>query len=113
MTRPSLYRVDIGEDCYVGTAEEVVAFMMKAEGAPEGDVATYMQGIAQRVVEALGRGPIDTDDPASFLESLARHKIARVSVGAAPTDETANPEDLLREGPVAFGPDVDPRDFGF
>ena len=109
MPRPPLYRVDIGEDCYIGTAEEVVAFMMKAEGAPAGDATAYMQGVSKRVNELMGRGPIDTSDAAAFLESLSAHKVARVTVGEAPSDERADPADVLKDG-YAFGPDVDPRD---
>lgn len=109
MTRPNLYRVDIGEDCYIGTADEVVAFMRKADGAPDGTRDDYMRGVAQRVAELTSRGPIDTSSAAAFLESLAANGIARVSVGDAPSDERADPADVLKDG-YAYGPDVDPRD---
>ncbi len=37
---PNHYRVQIGEDVYIGEAEEVLRFMMRAEGAPGTDMNT-------------------------------------------------------------------------
>lgn len=113
MNAPTLYRVDIGDDCYIGSPDEVLAFMMKADGAPPGDAAEYMEGIATRVAEALGRGPISTASSEAFLESLSKHKIARVSAGTEPSTERVDPADVLKDGPIAFGPDVDPSDIDY
>ena len=105
-----LYQVTIGQDVYLGTPEEVVAFMARADGAPGDDIETYMQGVAARIGERLAVGGIPTDDPQGFLEALQEKGIARVEVQGAPSDEHTDPKDVLGEGPIAFGPDVDPRD---
>ena len=68
---PELYRIQIGQDRYVGTAEEVVAFMAKAEGAPSRDAAAYMEAVAKRVHEQLGIDGIAVSDPAATLDETA------------------------------------------
>lgn len=105
-----LYKVTIGQDVYLGTAEEVVQFMARAEGAPGDDLPSFMQGVAERVEQRLAVTGIPTDDPQEFLEALQEKRIARVEVQGMPSDEMANPDDVLGDGPLAFGPDVDPRD---
>lgn len=110
-----LYKVTIGEDSYLGTPEEVIAFMARAEGAPGGDddahdAVAYMEGIAARVAERLDVTGIPTDDPAAFLEALHDRGVIRVEIQGMPSDERTDPEDVLGDGPIAFGPDVDPRD---
>lgn len=110
MTRPVLYRVEIGEDVYLGTPEEVVDFMRRAEGAPAGDRATYMAGIAARVAQGLGVRGVDTSDEVAFLESLRDLGILRVSTSNEPSDERVDRGSILGDGPIAYGPGVDPDD---
>ena len=105
-----LYKVTIGQDVYLGTPEEVVAFMARGEGAPGDDIASYMEGVAARIGERLAVGGIPTDDAQAFLEALQEKGIAQVEVQGMPSDERSDPADVIGEGPIAFGPDVDPRD---
>jgi hypothetical protein len=107
-----LYRVTIGEDVYLGTPEEVVGFMARAEGAPRtaDDPAAYMTAIAARVSERLGISGIDTSDARAFLGSLHDAGVVRVEVQGMPSDERTDPEAFLGDGPLTFGDDVDPRD---
>lgn len=107
MWRPVLYRVEVGEDVYLGTAEEVVDFMRRAEGAPGGDAASYMEAIAARVERGLGVTGVDTSDPASFLESLGDIGVLRVSTSAEPSDERVDRSTALGDGLIAFSDDID------
>ena len=106
----TLYKVTIGEDVYLGTPDEVVQFMAKAEGAPGPDLLSFMAGVAARVSERLSIEGIPTDDPAAFLEALHDQGVLRVEIQAVPSDERSDPDEVLGDGPLAFGPDVDPRD---
>ena len=112
MAGPTQYRVDIGEDCYIGSAEEVVDFMRKAEGAPQGSLQAYMDGVRDRIAAALRRGPIDTSTPTAFLASLDEHGVLQVATSDAPSLERLDPAEVLRDRPIVFGPNVDPHDFG-
>ena len=106
-----LYRVKIGEDEYLGTPDEVVAFMARGEGAPGDSVEAYMEGVRARLAERLGEDGITIESPQAFLEDLARRGILHVEVRAAPSKERTDPEEALGDGPLAFGKGVDPREF--
>lgn len=106
----NLYRVQIGEDVYVGSAEEVLAFMMRAEGAPGTDITTYMEGVAARIAERLGIDGIVRDDPEGFLESIAEKGVVPVQVLSTPSDERTAPRDYIGEDIVTYAEDVDPDD---
>lgn len=105
-----LYKVTIGEDVYLGRPEEVVAFMMKAEGAPQGDVRTYMEAMAARIGEHLDVGGIDTSDEVAFLDSLAAKGVLPIETFEEPSSERVDPRDAVGDEPLAYGPGVDPRD---
>jgi len=109
-----LYKVTIGEDVYLGRPEEVVAFMMCADGAPPGDVHAYMTAMAARVGEHLDVGGIDTSSEIAFLESLASKGVLQVETFEEPSAERVDPKEAVEgEGPIAFGPGVDPRDVDY
>ena len=105
-----LYKVRIGEDVYLGSAEEVVAFMMKADGAPAGDMKAYMTAMAARVAEHMDISGIDTADPVSFLESLGEKGVVPVETQKEPSKQRVDPKEALGDGPVMLGPDVEPED---
>jgi hypothetical protein len=105
-----IYKVRIGEDVYVGTPEEVVAFMMRAQGAPGTDPASYMEAMAARVAEHFDVAGIDTSEEIAFLDSLAENGVLSIEVSAEPSRQRVPREDALGEGPVAFGPGVEPDD---
>ena len=107
---PNLYRVQIGEDVYVGTAVEVLQFMMRAEGAPGTDITTYMEGVSARIAERLGIDGIVRDDPEGFLESIAEKGVVPVQILAEPSDERTPPKEYIGEDIVTFAEDVDPED---
>ncbi len=108
--RTVLYRVKIGEDEYIGTAEEVVGFMAQNVGAPGHDVETYMRGIAIRLRETMGIVGIETTDAVSFLETLRLENVLPVEEVGEPSEVRHDPEEVLGEGPVVYGPGVDPGD---
>ena len=105
-----LYRVKIGEDDYLGRAEEVVAFMARAEGAPGDDIASYMKGVADRLKKELGIQGVVTDDPALFLDSLDEKGVVSVQTFAEPSDDRVSPDAALGDGLVSLGDGVDPHD---
>lgn len=105
-----LYKVRIGEDVYQGTAEEVVAFMMRNEGAPEGDPATYMQAMAARISERLDVSGIDTSDEVAFLESIAEQGVLPVETMEEPSRQRVDPKEAIGDGSIAYGPGVEPDD---
>ena len=103
-----LYKVTIGEDVYLGTPEEVVRFMASADGAPVAeDLQTYMVGIAARIAERLDVSGVPTDDPQAFLEALQAAHVLRVEIQGAPSDQRSDPGEVLGDGPITFGDDVD------
>jgi hypothetical protein len=108
-----LYKVRIGEDVYLGTAEEVLAFMMRADGAPKGDPQAYMLAMAARIGEHMDVSGIDTSDPASFLESLGERGIVPVETQDEPSTQRVSREEALGEGPLVLGPDVEPEDIDY
>ena len=105
-----LYRVRIGEDDYLGRAEEVVAFMARAEGAPGDDPVSYMEGVAKRLREQMGIEGVNTSDPAVFLDSLDEKGVVSIRTFAEPSDDRVDPEEALGDGPVTLGDGVDPHD---
>ncbi len=105
-----IYKVRIGEDVYIGTPEEVVAFMMKAEGAPGEDAASYMQAMAARVSERLEVDGIDTSEEIAFLDSLREKGVLPIEIYDEPSTQRVPREEALGDGPVAFGPGVEPDD---
>lgn len=105
-----LYKVTIGEDVYLGRPEEVLAFMMKAEGAPSGDQAAYMQAMAARITEHLDVEGIDTSDEVAFLDCLSDKGILQVETFEEPDLERTDPREAVGDGPIAYGPGVDPDD---
>lgn len=107
---PTHYRVQIGEDVYVGEAIEVLRFMARAEGAPGTDLQSYMEGVAARIGERLGVDGIVRDDAEGFLESLARHGVVPIQVMGGPSDERTDPKAFLGDEIVTFAEDVDPED---
>jgi hypothetical protein len=109
-TRPVLYRVKVGRDDYLGTAEEVVAFMARGEGAPAAEPASYMEGVAKRLRDRMKVDGVETTDPESFLRSLDRLGIVPVQAIPEPSDLRVSREEALGEGPIAYGQGVDPRD---
>lgn len=105
-----LYRVRIGEDEYLGRAEEVVAFMARAEGAPGTDTASYMRGVAERLHAQLGLEGVATSTPAAFLDALDEHGVVSVATFPEPSDEHVPPQEALGDGPVVLGEGVDADD---
>ena len=105
-----LYRVRIGEDDYLGRAEEVVGFMARAEGAPGDGIESYMEGVADRLKEELGIQGVATDDPSLFLDSLDEKGVISVQTFAEPSDDRVSPEEALGDGLVSLGDGVDARD---
>ena len=105
-----LYKVTIGEDVYLGRPEEVVAFMMRAEGAGGTDPASYMVVTAARAAERLDVTGIDPSDEVAFLDSLAEKGVLAVEVFEEPHLDRVDPETAFGEGPIAYGPGVEPSD---
>lgn len=105
-----LYKVTIGEDVYLGRPEEVLAFMMKAEGAGGTDMASYMQATAARLAERTDIVGVDTSDEVAFLDSLMEKGVLPIEVFEEPSDDRTDPREAIGDGPVAYGPGVDPHD---
>jgi len=105
-----MYKVVIGRDEYLGSADEVVAFMAKSEGAPGEDAGTYMRGVAARVAVQFGVDSIATDSTVAFLDSLAKHRVVQIEVHGEPLDERVDPREAVGDGPLAYGPGVNPDD---
>jgi hypothetical protein len=110
-----LYKVTVGRDASLGTAEEVVAWMSRAEGAPTvpkgpGGLEAYMRGVAARVAERTEADRVDVSSPLSFLESLRDAGLLRLEERSESSTERADPKDVLEQGILTFGDDVDPED---
>ena len=109
-----LYKVTVGEDVYLGTAEQVVGWMSKAVGAPGTDVPSYMAGIAERLARASKgakkRAPIDVSEPQAFLESLRDAGVVTLEERTEASAERVDPKELIDEGPVAFGEKLSIKD---
>jgi hypothetical protein len=107
-----LYRVRVGRDEYLGTAEEVVAFLARAEGAPGRDPRSYMEGVAARLADRLGVSGVATSDPTRFLEDLLARRVLPIERRPEPSDDRdpVDPRRLLADGPVTLGEGVDADD---
>ncbi|MDA1195158.1 MAG: hypothetical protein O2894_08225 [Planctomycetota bacterium] len=105
-----LYKVTIGQDVYLGTAEEVVAYMMRAEGAGGSDVSSYMIATAARLAERLDILGIDASDEVAFLDALRERGVLAIEVFEEPSERRSDPRDAVGDGPVAYGPGVNPHD---
>jgi hypothetical protein len=106
----TLYRVRVGRDEYLGTPEEVVLFMARAEGAPGRDLASFMRGVAERLAARMDVDTIDPADAEAFLDTLAEAGVIEVEAQDAPSAERVDPRGLLAEGPLSFGGGVEPDD---
>ncbi len=105
-----LYKVVVGRDEYLGSPEEVVRWMSRAEGAPRGDdLAAYMAGIAARTAERTQAPRVDASSPLAFLRSLAAAGLLRLEERPEPSRKRSRPDEAL-EGPVVFGEGVEPED---
>src|SRR5262245_19552266 len=107
-----LYRVRIGRDEYLGTAEEVLGFLVRAEGAPGRDAASYMAGVAARLVERFGPPRVPTHDAAAFLDAIRERGVISVETFPESSDERVDNETALGDGPVVYGKGVRPEDVG-
>ena len=105
-----LYKVTVGRDDYLGTAEEVVLWMSKAKGAPKGGPRAYMQGVRARLGERGSEVEVDSSNATAFLESLAKAQLIRVEEKTEASPERWDPAEILDEGPVAFGEGVEIED---
>ena len=107
-----MYRVNIGQDEYIGSADEVVEFLRRTEGAPASEnAAEYMRSVAHRLHSAMDIDDIDVTSPEAFLDSLAARRVLRISVGPEPSTDRVSAEEALGDGPIAYGPGVDPSEF--
>jgi hypothetical protein len=109
-----LYKVRVGVDEYLGTPEEVVAWMARAEGAPAGGVDAYMRGIARRLRAQMGIEVVDTSSPTAFLDSLRDAQVLPIEERPEASADRLDREELdrtLGEGPIAFGDGVQPGDW--
>jgi hypothetical protein len=106
-----LYKVKVGVDEYLGTPEEVVSWMARAEGAPPGGTDGFMRGIARRLRAKMGIEVVDVSSPLAFLSSLAEAGVLTAEERPEASSERldrAGIDRALGEGPIAFGKDVDP-----
>jgi hypothetical protein len=109
----TLLKVTVGRDEYLGTAEEVVAWMSRAVGAPgrgEGDLVGFMEGVRARLGERGKRAGIDASSPAASLASLAAGGFVRMEERREASRDREDPREAIGEGPVAFGEGVDADD---
>ena len=105
-----LYKVKVARDEYLGTPEEVVAWMAKAEGSPGRGADAFMRGVAERA-RGSGRGePVEVSSPAAFLASLAKAGLATVEERPEASRERVAPSEALGDGPIAYGKGVEPGD---
>jgi hypothetical protein len=108
-----LYKVKVGVDEYLGTPEEVVSWMARAEGAPSGGTDAYMRGIARRLRAQMGIEVVDVSSPLAFLSSLGEANVLSVEERPEASSERLDRSEIdrtLGDGPVAYGKDVDPSD---
>ncbi len=109
-----LYKVKIGRDEYLGRAEEVVAWMSRAKGAPsggKGGVRAYMEGIAARAAERVDGATLDPSSHTAFLESLKDAGLAEVEERPEASSERLEPKEVFggeaRDAPLTLGEGVD------
>lgn len=120
-----LYKVTVGRDVYVGTPEEILGFMARADGAPAapapaaapsgpagasdrpGGLQAYMDGVAARLATHGKRVSVDVRSPLGFLESLAAARLLRLERRKLPREDRVDPKTYLGDEPIAFGDGVD------
>jgi hypothetical protein len=108
-----LYKVKVGVDEYLGTPEEVVGWMARAEGAPGGGIDGYMRGIARRLRAQMGIEWVDVSSPLAFLSTLAEANVLAVEERPEASPDRLERDEIdrtLGEGPIAFGKGVEPED---
>lgn len=105
-----LYRVTLGRDEYLGTPEEVLGFLARAQGSPAPDPAGYMRAVAQQLAARMGLSGVPTDDAEAFLTALAERKVLRMEPVREPSTERHDPRTVLGDGPVVYGEGVNPDD---
>lgn len=105
-----MYRVRLGRDEYLGSADEVLAFMAAAEGSPDPDPMVYMRLVAQRLAARMGLGGVPTNDAQAFLEHLAQAQVLRLESLDEPSPERVDPRLALGEDPVVYGEGVSADD---
>jgi hypothetical protein len=105
-----LYRVRIGRDDYLGSAEEVLRYLARGEGSPARDPHAYMRAVAARLAEDLGVTDVPTDEAEAFLLALGERRVIRLETVGEPSSERHDPRSVLGEGPVTFGRGVQDGD---
>lgn len=110
-----LCKVTVGRDVYVGTPEEVVGFLARAEGAPGGGVASdghaaYMEGVAARLRTHGRHVPVDRSSPEAFLRSLAAAKLLTYEPRGEPDEARVDVKEVLGDRPVGFSGKVRAED---
>jgi hypothetical protein len=98
--------VTVGRDEYLGTPEQVVLWMSRAKGAPAGGPDAYMRGVRDRLARAGGETEVDITSAIGFLESLRDARVLRLEERRESSTERVEPDEVLGEGPVAFGESV-------
>jgi hypothetical protein len=106
----SLYRVRVARDDYLGSADEVLTFLRRAQGAPAGDARAYMTSVARRLADELGVTEIPTHDAEAFLLALAARRVIALERVSEPSGERVDPREALGDGPLVYGANVDPDD---
>ena len=106
-----LYKVTLGRDAYLGTPEEVVTWMARAQGAPSAPgvdgPAAYMRGVSDRLRANGVSDPIDLSSALGFLTSLSDAGLLTLEERAEASLERVDPASILGSGPVAFGEGLD------
>jgi hypothetical protein len=105
-----LFRVTLGRDEYLGTAEEVVAFLAQSQGSPAREPRAYMRAVAARLTRDMGLEAVPVDAPEPFLRALAERRVLRLEPLSEPSSDRVDRETALGHGPVAFSEGVDPDD---
>jgi hypothetical protein len=105
-----LYRVTVGRDEYLGTADEVVSFLARGEGSPARDPGTYMRLVAARLTKEMGLTPVPHHDAEAFLLALGERRVVGVQPASEPSSDRVDPRAALGDGPIAFSEGVDPDD---
>lgn len=103
-----LFRVTVGRDEYLGTAEEVLAFLARGQGSPAREPRAYMRAVAARLAQELGLKAVPVHEPEAFLRALAERRVLRLEPLSEPSSDRVDRETALGTGPVAFSEGVDP-----
>lgn len=110
-----LCKVTVGRDVYVGTPDEVVGFLARADGAPGGGIvsdghAAYMEGVAARLRTHGRHVPVDRTSPEAFLRSLAAAGLLTYEPRGEPDEARVDVRDVLGDRPVGFSGKVRAED---